>query len=172
MEERTLVKQERKLLTSLNKCEIMVFEERQRFRQKYLWLFLILFSLGSVFYLYHLNDFDAIGSILVILSTVFALFYFAELRTRVDEDGVQINFFPFHLSDRKIGFEEIERFSSEEYSPVKEFGGWGLRWRPGKFAYNVSGNRGVRIIKNNGKELMIGSQSPEELEKAIEEEMD
>jgi hypothetical protein len=98
----------------------------------------------------------------------------SQLKTRVEEDSVSVKFFPFHLSPRKFHFDEIEDFQAEEYSPIGEFGGWGVRWHPfaGKIAYNVSGNEGVRLVLEDEREVMVGSQKPGELEEAIKEEME
>ena len=72
---------------------------------------------------------------------------------------------------REILFNDIEAVESEEYSPIKEFGGWGWRWLPfrDKMAYSVEGNKCVRLTMENGTEIVIGSQKPDELEEAISE---
>jgi hypothetical protein len=75
---------------------------------------------------------------------------------------------PLHRSFRRISWAEIESYESTEYSPIGEFGGWGIRWAPGKIAYNVSGNRGVWIERTDGRTILIGSQRPEEFVRAIE----
>jgi hypothetical protein len=36
------------------------------------------------------------------------------------------------------------------------------------WAYNISGNRGVRIDYKDGNRFLIGSQRPEELQQAIQ----
>ncbi len=53
--------------------------------------------------------------------------------------------------------------------PLREFGGWGIRWVPGKIAYNVSGNQGGWIQRTNDRSVLIGSQHPEDFVKAIDE---
>ncbi|NVL91956.1 MAG: hypothetical protein HWN71_02845 [Desulfobacterales bacterium] len=53
------------------------------------------------------------------------------------------------------------------YNPLKDYGGWGIRYGRGGRAYNVSGNRGVYLELSNGKSLLIGSLQPEELARAI-----
>ena len=53
------------------------------------------------------------------------------------------------------------------YSPITEYGGWGIKWGSGGKAYNVSGNRGVQQEFTDGKRLLIGSQKPEQLDSAI-----
>ena len=55
-----------------------------------------------------------------------------------------------------------------QYRPILDYGGWGIRWGPGKgWAYNVSGNRGVQLELLDGKQLLIGSQNPEKLAQMI-----
>jgi hypothetical protein len=78
-------------------------------------------------------------------------------------------FFP--LTHQNITFEDITRCEVRTYNPIREFGGWGIRYRRGAKAYNVSGNRGVQLELANGKRLLIGSQRSEELARAIEAKM-
>jgi len=93
------------------------------------------------------------------------LFYSLKLITEVRNDGLYIRFFP--LSHRIIPFENIKYCEVRTYRPIKEYGGWGIRYgRKGK-AYNVSGNRGVQLKLSEGKPLLIGSQKPEELARTI-----
>jgi hypothetical protein len=97
------------------------------------------------------------------------LFYSSKLITEVREDGLYVRFFP--LTHQRIPFGEIEDCEVRTYSPIREFGGWGIRYgRRGK-AYNVSGNRGVQLQLSNGKRLLIGSQRPEELAQVIRDKM-
>jgi hypothetical protein len=148
----------------------MEFEEVQRFRQK--WLVAVLLGTALLVF-YALRGAPALISIPVyfLVLGVLALVFASSLKTRVEEDAVSVRFFPFHLSPRRFEFDVIESFHAENYSPIREFGGWGVRWRPfsGKIAYNVSGSEGVRLKLENGKQVVIGSQKPEELEAAIEE---
>ncbi len=58
---------------------------------------------------------------------------------------------------------DIEDASLLEFSPLADFGGWGIRRGKGMWAYFFEGTRGVVIRKRNGKKYMIGSNNPEEL---------
>ncbi|HVL99616.1 MAG TPA: hypothetical protein VM324_10030 [Egibacteraceae bacterium] len=88
------------------------------------------------------------------------------LVTTVDDGGVRVRFPP--LKGRYLPFEQIAAFADERYSPMREFGGWGYRiGGRGKRAYNVSGNRGVRVHLVDGKEVVIGSRRSGELADAI-----
>ncbi len=47
--------------------------------------------------------------------------------------------------------------------------GWGIRWTPNGWLYNVSGFYAVEIKMKTGKKYRIGTDAPNELEKAIKE---
>lgn len=78
---------------------------------------------------------------------------------------MRLRFPPF--VDRRIPFAEIRRVHARTYRPLREFGGWGIRWGGrGRMAYNVSGNRGVEVELTDGRTVMVGSQSPDALAEA------
>ena len=156
------------------------FREIQQFKQRLLWILLLGTSVFVVtFFGYGMikqivfrqmwgsrpmsNIALAIvgpGIMLFVIGLTY-LFYSLKLITEVRNDGLYIRFFP--LSHRIIPFENIKSCEVRTYSPIKEYGGWGIRYgRKGK-AYNVSGNSGVQLELSEGKPLLIGSQKPEEL---------
>ncbi|MDI6783925.1 MAG: DUF6141 family protein, partial [bacterium] len=96
---------------------------------------------------------------------LFYLFSILKLTTEVHEDGIYIRFEPFVR--KKILFSEMKQYTARTYRPIREYGGWGIRYGWKGTAYNVSGNRGVQLELNNGKRILIGSQRPEELVRAI-----
>ena len=50
------------------------------------------------------------------------------------------------------------------YSPLTEFGGWGIRWSAkGKTAWTTRGNRALRLELADGKVLYVGSDRPERI---------
>jgi hypothetical protein len=154
------------------------FREVQRFRQWWIWLLvygIAIFSwygfiqqiiLGQPFGSNPAPDW-AMWLIWVLFGIGFPLFFHTvKLEVTVLEDCVQIRYVP--LASRRIPFQEIERFVVRTYSPIREFGGWGLRWGGrNRRAYNVSGNRGVELTLRDGGRVMLGSQRPEELDQAL-----
>jgi len=139
------------------------FREVQRFRQPWLWALF-----GGVALLTLAGGSVSWPGILV-LGAIGGLLYSLRLQTEVRADGVYIQMWPLHRSARRIPWADIERYESRRYRPLREFGGWGIRWRPGKVAYNVSGDRGVWIERTNGRAVLIGSRRTDEFVRALDD---
>ena len=156
-----------------------LYREVQRFRQVWVWalvLFIALFTIyGLVQQLILGKPFGtnpAPDAVLVVITVVFGLifplfFHTVNLTTEVYDDGLYIRFYPFHLSFHKIAPDDIKGFEARTYSPIREYGGWGIRYGSRGKAYNVSGNRGLQLELSDGKRLLIGSQRPEELAEVL-----
>lgn len=90
------------------------------------------------------------------------------LRTRVTATAVTVTFgalFPFYR--RRIALCEIASAEAVTYSPLAEYGGWGIRGWGHNVALNARGDRGVRLTLCDGRRLLIGSQKPEALAAAL-----
>jgi hypothetical protein len=158
-----------------------VYREVQQFRQAWIWAVVIaivgLIWVAGVRQLILDRPFGGQPMpdiLLVIFWLLFgiglpALFLFCRLVTEVRNDGIYIRFSPFHLSFRRIGFEELKGYDVRAYRPIREYGGSGIRSGSKGKAYNVSGNRGVQLVLTNGRRLLLGSQRPEEFWQAIHE---
>jgi len=68
---------------------------------------------------------------------------------------------------RVIPFEDIKSYKARTYSPLKEFGGWGIRFGFESKAYNVSGDKGLQLELENDRKVLFGSQDHKALEKAM-----
>jgi hypothetical protein len=92
------------------------------------------------------------------------------LVTRIRQEGVYVQFKPLQFREKFIPKEEIKSFELRKYKPIAEYGGWGIRTGLRKYgkAYNVSGNMGLQLYLANGKKLLIGTQKPREVQKAME----
>ena len=159
-----------------------IFREQQKFRQTWLWLLLVVSGIptmtiaGSGLYVqlvlhrpFGNNPMNDTGLIVVsacmflVMGGIFALFLFARLDTAIDREGIRMRFPPLVLTEKLFRWGDIESCEVVRYSPIGDYGGWGIRsGRQGK-AYNVSGDRGLRIHLKTGKSILIGTQKAEEL---------
>ena len=138
-----------------------LFEENQKFTQWWLWVILLSFPIISVGP-FDENDIN-IYHVLIGLALPI-IFYLFELRIKIKEDGLYYQFSPFHLRFHEIKMDEMESFKAMNYSPLKEYGGWGIKYGFKGKAYNVSGNKGVKVFLKNDTNIMFGSQKHKELE--------
>lgn len=163
-----------------------MFREVQRFRQGFLWAtlipLLVLLGTGFIYGLLvrsriveplHGLHVDhpvlavSLGVLTALFGTAVLFFLIAKLIVEVREDGLFFLFSPFHRSFEKVPAERIVSFEALTYRPVREYGGWGIRGGARGRAYNVSGNRGVRLELTDGTRLLIGSQQADTFAAAL-----
>jgi hypothetical protein len=56
---------------------------------------------------------------------------------------------------------------THEFSPLRDFGGYGIRANKGMSGYFLRGNRGVKLTTANGKKYLIGSDNADRLAAVI-----
>lgn len=88
------------------------------------------------------------------------------LITRVDSQTVTLHFRGL-FKTRKIPISEVQKATARTYRPLREYGGWGIKYGPSGWAYNVSGNQGVQFNLASGRPLLVGSKRPEEFAEAV-----
>jgi hypothetical protein len=163
-----------------------VFEETQGFRQTWLiGLLVFLLAMCLVFVisssyvqLYQGKPFGnkPMGDTGLIILNIFlfvvgfllpVLVLRLKLITRLERDALYLKF--GILANKTYPLDDIVSCEAITYRPIIDFGGWGIRYSLAlkQWAYNVSGNRGVRIEFSNGKKIVIGSQKPDEFANAL-----
>ncbi|MCC2668116.1 MAG: hypothetical protein K0Q72_587 [Armatimonadetes bacterium] len=68
----------------------------------------------------------------------------------------------------RIPLKNVTRAYARTYSPINEFGGWGIRTGKQGRAFNMRGNQGVQLVLRSGQRVLIGSQQSDELAWAIQ----
>ena len=159
--------------------KIILFREKQRFKQ--FWLWAIILGAASVFwagFIYQVMLGGQFGNRPVSdvqLTVLFVLmgigmpwfFYQMKLTTVVGPGEVNVRLWPFHVKPVTIPLHLVRDFEKVVYSPISDYGGWGIRWGFKGKAYNMSGNEGVKLYFYNRKPLLIGSQDAVALYEAI-----
>jgi hypothetical protein len=148
-----------------------VYKEEQAFRQW--WLLLILGTTLFVSIIPFFTKVDDTNSnywellifipVLVIVITLLAL----KLHTKIDAKGIKTRFEPLRFFRKEFKWNEISKCYVRKYSPIQEYGGWGVRGSGKSKAYNVSGNMGIQIITKDQKKFLIGTNKPEEAKMVI-----
>ncbi len=158
----------------------IIFKEKQKFKQPWLWILLIGSTLISVIpfttglykqlYLnqsWGNNPMSDIGLIITSIS-VFALmiginilFCTMYLKTVITNNDITIIYFPIIRKGKVIKFSDIEDIYTREYRPVSEYGGWGIKGSEENRCYNTNGKFGIQIILKNSNKILIGSQKTE-----------
>jgi hypothetical protein len=145
-----------------------VFKETQRFNQPWIWAIMVL-VIGVTFYGIFTQPIEGWEVIIpiIILGLVVMLFVTLQLKTRIDANGLSFSYFPL-IGKRKYSIDQIEKLELIEYNSLTKFGGWGIRYNFTMWAYNVGGKYGL-IVTLKDKKFLIGTQKPEEMQKAIKQ---
>ncbi|MCF8234309.1 MAG: DUF6141 family protein [Bacteroidales bacterium] len=159
----------------------LYFKEKQRFNHwwiiaivtivtgLWLWAFIQQIILGIPFGTRPAPDLALIIILVLVLIPVL-IFAFHSMHTEIRSDGIYYRLAPI-MRSKKIKTEDITEWHLRKYKPVREFGGWGIRFsfrKKGSKTYNVKGKSGLQLKLDSGKKILIGTQKPEEIEKAME----
>lgn len=146
----------------------MSFEEDQRFSP-------ILFGaiggfvlLGAALAAWHMPAEQGIGHIpltILPLILVAAVYFLVRLRTEVRGRSLTVRLAPF--GRMTIPLKDIRSVEVIEYRPLRDFGGWGVRYGRGGKMYNARGNRAVRLEVGSQGVVYVGSARPEDLAEAL-----
>ncbi|MFC7044514.1 hypothetical protein ACFQH6_03015 [Halobacteriaceae archaeon GCM10025711] len=142
-----------------------LFSETQRARQPWLWAILAWALVAAL----RRRNREKHGWRRVPLVFGAVLFLWSvRLTTAVDEDGVAVRLSPLHPTARRIPLDAIDGYEAVRYRPLLEFGGWGIRWRPGTLAYTTSGRDAVVLKRSGRRDLLVGTQRPDEFVAALD----
>jgi len=90
------------------------------------------------------------------------------LKTRVTDRELVVSFgavLPFYR--RHFALPNITAAEAVTYSPLADYGGWGIRGWGRNTALNARGNQGVRMLLSDGSHILVGSQRPSDLVQAL-----
>lgn len=110
----------------------------------------------------------SIFSVCILLICI-GLFIFFKVKTRISAEAIHIQIIPFNVYNNTIYWNEVHKVEVVQYSPFKEYGGWGYRVRGNGKAINPSGDMGLKIHFKNGKHLLLGTRKAEELKTFLKE---
>ena len=101
---------------------------------------------------------------LVLLILLICLWSFSSLTVTIDERALKIQFGKGPIQ-KTFHLQEI---SSCQIVRNPWYYGWGIHWTPHGWLFNVSGHSAVEIRMKNRRSYRIGTDMPDELERAIQ----
>lgn len=152
--------------------EEVLFEEEQRFKQRWidvLLLFVAIILLIVFFITAFSKQDDSKEASLILLLAMAVTFLIGlllkttRLITQIRSSGIYVRFPPLLSSFREYQWNDIQEIYLRKYNSLGEYGGWGVRFGLKGRAFNVSGNIGLQIVFKDGSRLLIGTNKPEEM---------
>ena len=167
------------------------YKEYQKWTQLWLWTIIILSTIpaaGLILFgfvkqlIFRIpwgsEPMSDVGLALVALFTwticggIIAMIFLSKLELEVRDKAIFYRFPIFIPQQKRIGMEDIVSWDIESFGPL-DYGGYGVRktLRKGT-ALIIKGRYGLKLKLRNGKMLMLGTQKPEELRRAVQNEWD
>ncbi|AGA29169.1 hypothetical protein [Singulisphaera acidiphila] len=114
----------------------------------------------------------AVGFLVGLVLPVVLIVGLLRMTTEVSPTDLRVWFGWIPTYRRIVPISSIQKIEVVTYRPLADYGGWGIRLgRDGVRVLNARGNLGVRIDLVDGTKLLIGSQLPEDLARALERAM-
>ncbi len=106
------------------------------------------------------------GMVLILVAILMAVLY-GGMRTVITREDITIRFgLPgFRVLYLRTG--DIRKVELRQFSPLRDFGGYGIRFNGEMTAYYMQGSRGVKVTTKQGKGYLLGSDHPEQLTAVI-----
>lgn len=106
-------------------------------------------------------------SVLIALIGIALALVYGGFRTLVTREAVTVRMGLLGIRLLRLKREDIASAELHRFAPLKDFGGYGIRFNKEMKAYFLKGDRGVKITTRAGKKFLIGSDKPERLATVI-----
>jgi hypothetical protein len=107
-------------------------------------------------------------SILLAVTGLLLILPYGGMRVMVTRNDITVRFGLFGFRILRLDIAEIISIETIEFSPLKDFGGYGIRFNREMKAYYLRGNRGVKLTMASGKKYLLGSDDPQLLAGVIQ----
>jgi hypothetical protein len=105
---------------------------------------------------------------IMLASFVFLVACYGGLTVRVTRERVELRLGVFGIRLLRVAVDDVTRVQVHSFSPLRDYGGWGIRWSPRGWAFFLRGNRGALIETVRGRRYLLGSDNPDRLAAVIE----
>ena len=146
--------------------ERWVYWEQQNPR----WMSALVFAVGVLLVIgaLYLWGFQPWLSVLLCVVGLAFLLLYGGMRVLVTNEYLIVRLGILGLRLLSLPISVIAQAEVHEFSPLQDFGGYGIRFNREMKAFFFHGNRGVKISTATGKHYLIGSDTPEQLAVVIQ----
>jgi hypothetical protein len=107
------------------------------------------------------------GGFLLLLGPWMTQVLVGRLHVRVTRTSLLIQLGVLPILSKLIPFDEIDWLEPVRYRPMRDFGGWGIRFGKDKRAWTIRGDAAVLLHMKDGPDVYLGSDDPEKLAQRI-----
>jgi len=104
---------------------------------------------------------------LLLVATIPSFIMYGGLRVIITRHDLTIRLGILGIKVLQLKLADIDAVEKHEFAPLRDFGGYGIRFNREMQAYYLRGNRGVKITTASGKKYLIGSDNTERLAAVI-----
>lgn len=113
----------------------------------------------------------ALGLAPMLAFTLVVALLFDRLRIQVTRSAVVASFGTFGWIWKRIPLDDIQEMEPVHYRPIRDFGGWGIRFSwtdPSRRAWTIRGDRALRLRLTDGTDFHLGCAHPRRLMERIQ----
>jgi hypothetical protein len=105
---------------------------------------------------------------LIFVLAALPVVFYGGLRVSVTPERVRVRLGFLGIPLLTLKIIDLAEVQVHQFSPLADFGGYGIRFNAQIKAYFLRGNRGVKLTTVRGKNYLIGSDRPERLSAVIQ----
>jgi len=111
-----------------------------------------------------------VGPPVLALTGTTSLWWAMRVQIRVEPDSYTLKLWPFWIRTR-VPIQSIHDVYVREVRPLKQYGGWGVRWKPQDILYSVGGTTAATVEyhhKGKDRKLTVTTSKAEKLVTTIQ----
>lgn len=106
-------------------------------------------------------------SVIMVILGIGIFTFYGGFRTLVTRDAVRVKMGIFGFKLLSLRVSDIQDAGVHSFAPIRDFGGYGIRFNQEMQAYFLRGEKGVKITTRDGKKYLIGSDHAERLSMVV-----
>ncbi len=114
--------------------------------------------------------------VVVLMIVIWFFLQYIKLVVYIDKEGIHYRLPIFIRREKLIPKEQIESYDIRKYRPLFEYSGLDYRTKfiyvNRGITYKIMGNIGLQLYLTDGKKLLLGTQRPEAMKRAMKRLMD